>query len=309
MSLKENAMLVQLNTSHWTARKYDAKVTAEIDESHAATQSGRFNKTLLISPLLKDVNTCVGKARSYHYKVTMPWDDAGQRILPVAAYLEYVKKMEEYQREHEKLVNVFIQEYPNLRDSAINRLNTLFNEADYPDAQALVKKFNISYNITPISNSEDLRVEMSKSEVKEIKRNIENGIQDKINNAKNSIVERASIAVGAMYEKLNENTATFRDTLVGNVVSLMELIPSMNFDDDEQITNLQSKLSKLNVPVASLRKDMKVREKTAKKAKKLLKTIGKLHFGEIIPERVVEVVKKKKDKKSKKVKKTKRNKK
>jgi len=306
MSLKENAMLVQLNTSHWTARKYDAKVTAEIDESHAATQSGRFNKTLLISPLLKDVNTCVGKARSYHYKVTMPWDDAGQRILPVAAYLEYVKKMEEYQREHTGLVNIFIREYPNLRDSAINRLNTLFNESDYPDAQALVKKFNISYNITPITDSEDLRVEMSKDEVKQIKKNIENGMQDKINNAKNSIVERAGIAVSAMYEKLNNNTATFRDTLVGNVISLVELIPSMNFDDDEQLNKLQKKLSKLNVPAASLRKDMEVRKDTAKKAKKLLKKIGKIHYGEIVPERVVEVVEKKKDKKKKKVKKTKR---
>ena len=308
MSLKEKTMIVQLNTSHWTARKYDAKVSQEIDESHDATKSGRFNKTLIISDLLNDVNTCVGKARSYHYKVTMPWDDAGQRLLPVAEYFEYTKKMEEFQIEHKKLVSIFMQEYPTMREAAKGRLNTLFNESDYPDEQALVRKFNISYKITPVADSSDLRIELSKDEVKEIKRNIENGLSEKINNAKNSIIERAEIAVRAMYKKLSDQTSTFRDTLVGNIVSIAEILPSMNFDNDDQLVKLQKKLSKLDVPPDSLRKDMKVREETAKTAKKLLKKIKGMRYGDALPEIVVpeKKVKTKKDKKSKKVKKTKR---
>lgn len=303
MSLKEKAMIVQLNTSHWAARKYDAKVTEEVNESHNATKSGRFNKTLIVSELLDDVNKAVGKARTYHYKVTMPWDDAGQRLLPVAEYFEYTKKMEEFQIEHKNLVAIFMNVYPSLKENAPDRLGTLFNESDYPDAQALIHKFNISYKITPIADSEDLRIKLSKDEVKEIKRNIESGLSDKINNAKNSIVDRAETAVRAMYEKLNEKTATFRDTLVGNVVSLVELIPSMNFDDDAQLIKLQKKLSKLDVPCADLRKDNELRKNTAKAAKKLLKKIGKMRYGDAEPVKVAKVEKKVK---TKKVKKTKR---
>lgn len=304
MSLKTRAMIVNLNTSHWSARKFDKKVTQEIDESHAAHNSGRFNKTLIISDLLSDVNTCVGKARSYHYKVTMPWDDAGQRLLPIEKYFEYTKKMEEFQTEHKNLVTVFLKEYPDLREKAKDRLNTLFNEADYPDPQSLAHKFNISYKLTPIADSGDLRIELSKNEVKEIKKNIESGLAEKVNNAKNSIIERAEASVQAMYEKLSDNTATFRDSLVGNVVSLKELIPSMNFDNDEQFDKLEKKLSKLDVSPAKLRKDMELREKTAKKAKKTLKKISKMYYGEKEPIINVEEIKKnKKKKKAKRIKK------
>ena len=304
MSLKEKTMIVQLNTSHWTARKYDAKVSKEVDESHSAEKSGRFNKTLIISNLLDDVQKCVSKARTHHYKVTMPWDDAGQRLLPVGEYFEYTKKMEEFQIEHKALVNTFLKEYPSLLQHAKDRLNTLFNEGDYPDPQSIAHKFNISYKITPVADSGDLRIELSKDEVKEIKRNIEAGLSEKINNAKNSIIERAEAAVEAMYVKLDDKTATFRDSLVGNVVSLMELLPSMNFDNDEQFDVLQKKLSKLDVSPAKLRKDMELRAKTAKKAKKTLKKIKSMRYGDVEPEVIpVKVKKEKKRKKTKRIRK------
>lgn len=284
MSLKEKTMIVQLMTSHWTARKYDAKVTQEIDENHSAHKSGRFNKTLIISNLLDDVMTCVNKARSFHYKITMPWDDAGQRLLPVASYFDYTKAMEEFQTEHENKVMLFLREYPTLRENAKNRLNTLFNESDYPDVQTLKKKFNISYKITPVADESDLRVQLSKDEVSEIRKNIENGLSEKINNAKNSIVLRAEAAVSSMYEKISDKNSTFRDSLVGNIVSLIELIPSMNFDNDEQLVKLTKKLSKLDVSVDSLRKDMKVRKETAETAKKVLKKIRKMRYVDEVPE-------------------------
>ena len=303
MSLKSKAMLVQLNTSHWAARKFDKKVTQEIDETHQAHESGRFNKTLIISDLLKDVSSAVSKARTYHYKVTMPWDDAGSRILPVERYFDYTKKMEEFQTEHKNLVRLFLKEYPDLREKAKDRLNTLFNETDYPDTQTLSLKFNISYKITPISDSDDLRVELSNDEIKEIKKNIETGLYEKINRAKDSLVERAEEAVLAMHERLSNNEATFRDSLIGNVVSLKELLPSMNFDNDENFDKLEKLLSKLDVSPAKLRKDVELREKTAKKAKKVLKKIRKMHYvTETEPIVVVETEKKKDKKKTKRVK-------
>jgi len=278
--LKSKAMLVQLNTSHWTARKYDAKVTKEIDESHGAHDSGRFNKTLIVSTMLTDIASCVGKARTYHYSVTLPWDDANQRLLPVAEYFNYVAKMEEHQNEHAKLVNAFLQEYPALRENALQRLNTLFNEADYPHISELPKKFNISYNFTPISDASDLRVEISKSEAKEIRKNIEEGMKGKINNAKASIVERANKAVQAAYEKLSDKKATFRDSLIGNITEVVEIIPIVNFDDDSKLDDLRKKLKKMDFDVADLRKDKAVRKKAAKKAKKILKYIKTIRFGD-----------------------------
>ena len=66
----------------------------------------------------------------------------------------------------------------------------------------------------------------------------------------------------------------------------------------QQLIKLQKKLSKLDVNPASLRKDMKLRKETAKEAKKLLKKIRKIQYGD---EPVVKIAKVKKNKKTKRI--------
>lgn len=297
--LKEKAIIVQLHTSHWSAKKYSPKVTQEIDEIHQSTDSGRFNKKLLVSKQLEDINSCLGKARTYHYKVTLPWDDAGQRLLPVAEYLDYVAKMEEIQVEHKQLVDVFLSHYPELRKDAKKRLNTLFDENDYPSERELISKFDISYKFTPISDSSDLRVDISKGEFKEIKKNIEAGLQEKVNNAKSSIIDRAKKALELAYEKLSEKDATFRDSLITNITELAETIPIVNFDNDAVLDELQSKLRKLDKPIEPLRKDVEARKDAAKRCKKLLKYIKTINFDGVIEDEPVKEKKEKSKKKSK----------
>jgi hypothetical protein len=302
-SLKEKCIIVQLHTSHWSAKKYSPSVTQEIDEMHQSTDSGRFNKKLLVSKQLDDINSCLGKARTYHYKVTLPWDDAGQRLLPITEYLDYVAKMEEIQTEHKQLVDVFISHYPELRKDAKKRLNTLFDENDYPAERELIRKFDVSYKFTPISDSSDLRVDISKGEFKEIKKNIEAGLQEKVNNAKSSIIDRAKKALESAYEKLSDETATFRDSLITNITELAETIPILNFDNDAVLDELQSKLKRFDKPIEPLRKDMEARKDVAIRCKKVLKYIKTISLNEEIED---EPVKKEKTKKSKKKSKVKR---
>lgn len=278
LSLKEKCIIVQLSTSHWSAKKYSPKVTQEIDEQHQSYKSGRFNKTLMISNKLDEISTCVNMARGYHYKVTLPWDDAGQRLLPVDAYLDYVAKMEEYKLEHQKLVDAFINNYPELRKEAKKRLNTLFDEADYPFERELYSKFSIDYNFTPVADSNDLRVSVSKDEAKEIKKNIEAGLQEKINNSKQSIVDKALKAVELAREKFKDEDATFRDTLITNITDLVDTIPIINFDEDATLIELRKKLKKLDLPADSLRKDKDARKEAAKKCKKIIAFIKTINF-------------------------------
>lgn len=289
MELKEKFILVQLETSHWTAKKYSKQVTDEVDEAHGAINAGRFSKKLLVSKQLEDINSCLGKARTYHYKVTLPWGDDGRRLLPIAEYLDYTAKMEDFKVEHKGLVNIFISNYPELRKERKKQLNTLFDENDYPAERELITKFKMDYKFEVISDSSDLRVDISKGEANEIKKNIEAGLKDKINNAKSSIVERAKKAVEAAYEKLSDKNATFRDSLITNITDVVETIPLVNFDDDDTLKQLRKKLRKLDVPVDSLRKDKQTRKATSKLCKKTLKYIKTINFGGIVIEKEVEV--------------------
>lgn len=157
----------------------------------------------------------------------------------------------------------------------------------------MLTKFAISYSFTPISDASDLRVDISKGEAKEIKRNIESGLKEKINTAKASIVDKAKKAVESAHEKLSDKTATFRDSLISNIMDIVETIPLLNFDEDVNLIELRKKLRKLDVQVESLRKDTELRKDTAKRCKKILKYIKTIKFdgAAVEPEKEVTKVK------------------
>ena len=98
--LSRKAVLVAVNVSEWTARKYDRKVTkAAQDKYGASDDAGRYNKLLIEGERLKKINVIVSKARNVHYRYTKPWGDDGAvvegkrrgkpRILPNALYAEF----------------------------------------------------------------------------------------------------------------------------------------------------------------------------------------------------------------------------
>jgi len=81
-NLNEKAMLVKLSVSQWTARKYDKKVSQEINDQYSAHDAGRYNKVLIAQEEIKKISKVASQARSFHYFNTLPWDDNGSRILP-----------------------------------------------------------------------------------------------------------------------------------------------------------------------------------------------------------------------------------
>ncbi len=78
-SLQTQAMLVTLSVSCWTGRVQDKKVSAEVEQTHGATDAGRYNKLLVDKAHMDPLVQFAGKVRQYHYKMTLPWLDNGAR--------------------------------------------------------------------------------------------------------------------------------------------------------------------------------------------------------------------------------------
>ena len=47
MALKEKVMIVSLHMSQWSARKYDAEASREVEEAHQASDAARVTKKLI----------------------------------------------------------------------------------------------------------------------------------------------------------------------------------------------------------------------------------------------------------------------
>jgi hypothetical protein len=94
-SISSSAMLVELNISVWTGRKFDKGVSQEIDTAkHTTTRAGNYSKRLFADePIFDAIQKYTGNARTYHYHATMPWSDSGLRLLTTSMFFDYQKEI------------------------------------------------------------------------------------------------------------------------------------------------------------------------------------------------------------------------
>lgn len=270
MSLKESVMVVNLSISQWTARKYDAKVSREVEDQHNAKNAGRFNKMLIAAEDLKIISKVAGSIRTYHYFNTLPWGDNGDRILPAANYFNYIGEMGKMKNDFERLVSEFLRQYPDLKLDAELRLGTMFNEADYPPVDKVAQKFGVTFSFMPVPDSDDLRIAISEDEVARIKADISGQLLNRVDNACADMLGRIREAVSHMAATLAEPDKIFRDSLVGNVCQLIETIPLLNFNNDAHINDVVKMIEPLCCNPEDLRTKTDLRKEIAEKAQKVL---------------------------------------
>jgi len=269
-NLSEKALIVNFTVSLWSASKTDKKITREVEQAHNATNAGRFNKILVAKTALEDVKRISSSARTFHYENTLPWGDNGDRLLPSANYFEYINKQREFKFQFETAVEKFIYSYPHIKEEAKSRLNGMFNEADYPTLQKLPKKFSMETTFMPIANLDDFRISVNQTEIERLRNDIEQNIYLRINDATKHIWQRIADAIRHMYERLSDKEAVFRDTLVTNISDLINLLPRLNFTDNQEINEVIEEMKGLIVSPDYLRASDNKRMETAENAKELL---------------------------------------
>jgi len=275
MSLKEKGMVVNLSISQWAARKYDAKASKEVEDSHNAINAGRFNKSLINrDTVLKEIGKVANAARTYHYENTLPWDDNGPRFLPVQNIFNYTSQMGTFQNQFETLINKLVADFPTLVEEARSMLNTLFREEDYPPVSILKNKFKFSYHFDALGDADDVRIKINDEEIAKIKEGISARLNDKVKNAVDHMVDRMRAAVSHMAETLKDPEKKFKNSLVGNICELVDLIPLLNFNDDPHVKDVAVMLKPLCISdIDVLRTNVVLRQQYAEKAAKILAKI------------------------------------
>ena len=270
--LNDKAMIVYLNISFWAARKYDKRVSLEIERQYNAEEAGRYNKVLIAKEHLANIRKIISSARNFHYENTLPWDDHGGRLLPTTNYFDYLSGINKFQDEFERETSNFLLVYPSLKLAASLRLNALFEEDDYPDVETLKTKYAFTNQITPVPDADDFRVNLNSDEVDSIRDSIEQQVQDSTEAAMHDLWKRLFKVVENMVERLKDPDHKFKNSLVENIENLCELLPKLNIKNDPEldaaVNEIQSKLT-MNDP-QTLRDNSMVRSRTAQAAQKIL---------------------------------------
>ncbi len=274
-ALQEKAMLVNLSISSWTASKKDKAASKAVKAAAGAQdRAGWYNKRLIDPRALESLGKIEGRARDYHYKLTLPWGDNGDRILPAAAYMQYVDGFRGYRAEYDAAVVSFVAAYPGLVQAARQMLGTMYDPADYPEVTKIRHRFDIRLVFTPVPDAKDFRVEVGDEAVAEIKKSISESVDNRMRGATKECWLRLDEVVGKMYRTLSDPDTVFRDTLVENIRVLVELLPKLNITNDQILDNcIVTTRSWLLVDIEALRKDKKFRQFIADKAAQILELI------------------------------------
>ena len=124
----------------------------------------------------------------------------------------------------------------------IVRLGALANPADYPSRSEIRAKFDAKINFFPIPSTNDFRIDVSEEDKAEMAK----AIKDAEAGVAKYLVKELLAPVKRFVDKLSvpigEDGSVFRDTLVDNIVELVERLPALNIANDPDVEMIISGL-------------------------------------------------------------------
>jgi hypothetical protein len=283
-SISSAAMLVELAISTWTGRKLDKRASQEVTtQNKAAVGVANVNKKLLGDcPELDAIQKFAGNVRTLHYHHTLPWTDGGLRLLTTARYFDYQKNITSLKQDFEKLVTAFLSAYDWEIAQAQVKLGDLFNAAEYPSADNIRNKFAFRINYMPVPEVGDWRVDINNEAKDLLTEQYESYYTTQLNNAMSDVWKRTHVALSKMVERLdysdNETKKIFRDSLVDNVMEVVDLMKTCNVIGDMQMAATATRLENLLIGITpdALREDDYLRTETKDSVAAVLKTLPSL---------------------------------
>lgn len=272
--IQNSAVLVELNISVWSARRYDRSVSEEVAQSkQASRKAGNYNKHLLAgSHELEEIMTNVAAIRQWHYKNTLPWSDSGARILPVKGFNTYMQKVSDFERKFAGLVDVFLQEYPRLILEAERELGVMFDINEYPTVEGVRRKFNFSVACSPLPVAGDFRIDVGEQAMEALKSTYERTTQARVEGAMKDAWGRLHDCLSHISNRLGGEKTIFRDSMVENALELCSVLTSLNITNDQQLEDMRKQVESmfLGVDPVDLRKDTAFRASVKTKVDSLL---------------------------------------
>jgi hypothetical protein len=154
----------------------------------------------------------------------------------------------------------------------MQRLNGLFNPNDYPDPVKIRSKFGVDIVISPLPDSNDFRVGLQEEEINRIQTEIADREKQLLARAMKDCWNRLYEVVKHMSLKLSDKEATFRDSLVGNIINLVGLLPKLNLTNDHHLETMRKDIeTKLTgASPDDLRNSKPIRKQVAQQATEIL---------------------------------------
>jgi hypothetical protein len=277
--IARSALLVSLTIRQYSGRKKDSTTQAEVI---AAKQSGSSRAATVYKSLFADcteleaITKFSANVRKRHYERTLPWRDGGARLLPVTALLDYQTEIAEARTQFEVLVQAFLDKYDTLVAAAAFRLGTLFDRAEYPLRDKILRQFAFEVDYSPLPTSGDFRVDVENTVQAKLQQQYDERMQEQVAQAQRDAWLRTYEVLRRFQDRLqledDGSRRTFRETMITNAKELCDSLTHLNITKDPDLEAARAQLAGIvsDLNPVELRKEESVRLQTLTGVNKIL---------------------------------------
>ena len=290
MSIANSAVLVQLNISTWGTERLDRGQSERINSiNNADSKAGKVHKDLMCgTSLAKDIELYVAKCRLWNYEQTLPWQDRGARLLPTSMFMQYKAEMNRRETRFKAMVGSFVPNFEAAKQTASNYLGAMFNEADYPHAEDIARKYRWSLVVSPIPESGHFCIDVPAKELEEVRLSCDSDVERRLAEAMRKPWEDLHKLLCGMSGKLEEvevpteldengelikpKQKRFYDTFISNAVEMCDLLRHLNVTNDPKLEEARRKLEQVvrGVDVEDVKESIAVRSQVKNKLDTIL---------------------------------------
>lgn len=279
--IHSRALLVWLTIRQWSARKYDKKISNDVNtQLQASSNAGRYNKLLLPGdhPSYKELTTLMSSIRLQSYEHSLAWSDEGWRLLPTANYMPYTAWYRDRASAVATALDAFLSDYPTMKADARRLLGQAYKDEDYPSTMDLRSRFGLDVKYSPLPAVGDVRVDLADDQIATIEQQIQASTAAAVQIAMKDAWQRLYDVVAKISDRLSTPDAIFRDSLISNAREICSSLQRLNVTNDQQLESMRVRvLENLTAFDPDILRDTpRVRRNVAAEADKIMSAMSGL---------------------------------
>jgi hypothetical protein len=218
-------------------------------------------------PAFRAVTAVRGKITDYWRSLTLPFPEPGVRLIRQEKVGEFASAMDDFRTELDEAVRDLDGHYAELKRAAAERLGSLYNQADYPEA--LVGLFAVAYDFPSVEPPAYL-VQLSPGLYAQEQERVRSRFEEAVRLAEAAFLDEFARLVEHLTERVtgageDGQPKVFRDSAVGNLVAFFDRFRELNGRSNPQLDELVERAQRAvrGVAARELREDGSIRQRVA----------------------------------------------
>ncbi len=219
------------------------------------------------------------EASGYWRAETLPFPEAGLRLLPQAKLPAFDSRMAQYRQELQSAARELAGQYDTMKSEAERRLGTLFNASDYPTTLDGLFDLEVTYPaIEPPQYLVSLHPEVYQQEQARVRERFENAVE-LAEQAFATELQRLTAHLAERLTGLHDGQPkVFRDSAVENLREFFERFRRLNIRSSPELDTLVEEAQQVitGIEPQQLRDSVRLRQMVARDFEQIQANVGEM---------------------------------